>query len=144
MKAVWILECEKTSRQGTAFMLPGGRLITCAHVLGTQTKAFQPPALHQKYPVRVEAKNEDLDVAVLSIEVTHPRQLYVAHPEEVVAGQSLSLLGFPNYNLGDGGTNVPGVVTGFRMVRGVKRFLVSMAIVASGVMLRGSTTWVKM
>ncbi|OAI14998.1 hypothetical protein A1507_14800 [Methylomonas koyamae] len=67
-KALWILECEQSSQQGTAFYLEGIGLVTCEHVLGSNTMAFQVDSIHQRRPVKIIAKNKDLDLAILQVD----------------------------------------------------------------------------
>src|SRR3989304_2605149 len=66
-RACWILACEETSMQGTAFYLEGIGLVSCQHVLGPKNVAFSPDDITKKYLVTVIAKNETIDVAILSI-----------------------------------------------------------------------------
>jgi hypothetical protein len=62
----WVLECEEEFRQGTAFEISGGRLITCQHVLGPRTVAFRPESPSRRFRVRVAAEQKTIDLAVLA------------------------------------------------------------------------------
>lgn len=64
---VWVLECEESGRQGTAFFLRDVGLVTCAHVLGPATVAFHPSDPSKLFPVTVVKEEEHLDIAVLKI-----------------------------------------------------------------------------
>ncbi len=54
--ALWILECEESHKQGTAFALQGYGFVTCEHVIGPKTRAFRPDNYSKKYPVNVLKK----------------------------------------------------------------------------------------
>jgi S1-C subfamily serine protease len=129
-KGLWVLECEKTIRQGTAFNLSGVGLVTCEHVLGTATKAFRTSAINKKYLITVLAKNEEIDLAILKINTSLDEGLDVGSADNLKEMDHLAIAGFPNYRLGDTGVLVPGLVIGFRMVSGIRRILTNAPIVA--------------
>jgi len=128
--AVWILECEESSKQGTAFVLKDLGLITCAHVLGPKTHAFRAANPSIKYPVSVNRQNPVLDLAVLSLPTALNEGLARKTADSLKQLDHVALYGFPNYRLGDTGVVVPGLVVGFRTVSGVRRVLTNAAIVA--------------
>lgn len=128
-QAIWILECEEASEQGTAFMLSGVGLVTCRHVLGSKTHAFRRGNLSEKYPIKVLAEDETLDLAVLSIDVPTSAELAARYSPELVQGEQIVVAGFPNYNWGDTGILFPGVVGGFRTHHSIRTPLINAPIV---------------
>lgn len=130
-KTLWILECEETSKQGTAFALEGYGLITCEHVLGTKTKAFRPTDYTKKYDIKVLNKNKVIDLAILEIEgIENFEMLKMANGQDVNQLDNIAVAGFPNYRYGDSGVINTGQISGFRMVSGIRRMLVSMPLIA--------------
>jgi hypothetical protein len=128
--ACWILECEKSFKQGTAFNLIGAGLISCQHVLGPKTVAFRSDNISKKYPVKVISQNETIDVAILSIEQKLSYGLSAGSSDNLKIMDHLAVAGFPNYRHGDTGVIIPGLVVGFRMVSGIRRILTNAQIVA--------------
>ena len=68
LAALWVLECETSCKQGTAFGLPNVGLVTCEHVLGPDTRAFKSISSSQKFTVTVVASNPTVDLAIIKIE----------------------------------------------------------------------------
>lgn len=130
IRACWVLECEETSKQGTAFNLRGTGLVSCSHVLGSKTMAFHPDDVTNKYPVSVVKKHEGLDLAVLSIDHEIADGLVAGTADNLQNMNHVAVAGFPNYNLGDTGIFSPGLVIGFRTVSGIRRILTNAPIIA--------------
>lgn len=128
--AIWILECEIECKQGTAFMLDGVGLVTCEHVLGARTQAFRANAHSVKYDVRVLKRHATLDLAVLELIGASEPALAQGSAENLKNFDPIAVAGFPNFNYGDSGRLVPGVVVGFRMASGVRRVLTNAPIIA--------------
>jgi hypothetical protein len=129
-RACWVLECEESLIQGTAFYLKGTGFVTCKHVLGTKTVAFQPDNISNKYPVTVIAQNETIDAAILSIDQELPHGLSAGSANNLKVMDHVAVAGFPNYRYGDTGVIIPGLIVGFRMVSGIRRILTNAPIVA--------------
>lgn len=130
-KTLWILECEETSKQGTAFALEGYGLVTCEHVIGTKTKAFRPNDYSKKYDINVINKNKVIDLAIIQIEgLENFEKLKISRKKEINQLDSIAVAGFPNYRYGDSGVINTGQISGFRMVSGIRRMLVSMPLIA--------------
>lgn len=130
--SVWVLECELDCRQGTAFALEGSGLVSCAHVLGTGTKAFRFDRPSEKYPVTVLARHDVVDLAILSIPCELSVQMKRGDPTQTKQMDHILVVGHPNYRYGDSPLVVPGLVVGFRNKSGIRRFLTNAAIVAGG------------
>lgn len=129
--SLWILECEETSKQGTAFAIEGFGLVTCEHVLGTMTKAFKFNDVTKKYDVIIEKKNSIIDVAILKLKKFNIKSfLKKGNSEHLEQLSQVTISGFPNYRLGDSGTIITGNISGFRTVSGIRRLLVSMPLIA--------------
>ena len=129
-QSMWVLECDETCRQGTAFALAGVGLVTCHHVLGPGTVAFKASNVLRKYPVEVVAEEEALDLAIVRIDAPAGAELDARTAPELELWEEIAVAGFPNYRVGDTGNVVPGRVVGFRPVAGVRRAMVSAPIVA--------------
>jgi predicted NACHT family NTPase len=129
-RAVWVLECEESMRQGTAFMLEGVGLITCQHVLGPNTEAFLPTDILTKHPVEVIAQDADLDLAILRIAGSEYEVLRTGAADDLEQTDDIVLAGFPNYRIGDSLNIKLGRVVGFRPVSGIRRLLIDAAIIA--------------
>lgn len=126
--SLWILECEETGAQGTAFMLEKYGLVTCAHVLRDATHAFQVSSLKDKYPITTKAINKDIDLAIIDIgfKLEHSLKGNMSQPE---MSAEVKLLGFPNFHLGDTPRMARGHVTGFRTVSAIRRILISAPVI---------------
>lgn len=130
MKTCWVLECEKTCKQGTAFFLQGVGLVSCQHVLGEETKAFSPTDVSNKYPVKILKQNEALDLAIMDIGSAPENGLQSGKSDEIKIMDHLGIGGFPNYQFGDSGIFTPGLVVGFRTVSSIRRILTNAPIIA--------------
>jgi hypothetical protein len=128
--ACWVLECEASSRQGTAFALKDVGLVTCEHVLGPNTVAFRPDSPSTKFNVEVLSKNSTIDLAVLRIPASIEHALKRGTADRTRDMDHLAVCGFPNYRIGDTGVLAPGLVTGFRTVSSIRRILTNAHIVA--------------
>ncbi|WP_446811604.1 S1 family peptidase [Methylomonas sp. 2BW1-5-20] len=129
-KHLWVLECEDSLSQGTAFSLEGVGLVTCEHVLGPKTHAFRPSDYNTKFPVRIVAANRDIDLAVISIDPLPVDGLSKGTSDNLSEMDHLAVTGFPNYRIGDSGVISPGLVIGFRISSGIRRILTNAPIVA--------------
>lgn len=127
--ALWVLECEKSIRQGTAFSLRGVGLVTCAHVLGPNTKAFRPLSPAQKLDVEVVSTHDTIDLAILRV-ARSGGDLVRESADDLKIMEHITVCGFPNYRIGDTGTYVPGMVVGFRTVSSIRRVLTNAPIIS--------------
>jgi Trypsin-like peptidase domain len=130
LQSLWVLECEERMVQGTAFHLQGTGLITCDHVLGTHTHAFKPQSYQNRYPVKIIARNSDIDLAILDIDAPLEGGLNSASADDVQQLDEVVAAGFPNYRHGDTGLITPGVVTGFRTFAGFRHLLTNAPLIA--------------
>ena len=135
-EALWVLETlyddengNAVVEQGTAFALSGLGVVTCAHVVHGETEAFKAHDPNERFKVQLIKKNEDLDLAVISISAHDSIQLQSGDPGQLKRLDSLTVLGSPNYNLGDNVFAHRADVTGFRSKGGVRRILVSSGII---------------
>jgi len=128
--SLWVLESEESMRQGSAFALHNVGLVTCEHVLAEDTVAFQANKINNKYPVRIIKKHSTIDLAILKIDKMDLINLEQETTKEVEQLDSIAVIGYPNYQYGDSGTIVTGVVSGFRMSSGIRIILTSAPIIA--------------
>jgi len=138
--ALWVLECEEHTVQGTAFALADGRVVTCEHVVCehvigerspcTKMMAFRATDTQKRHPVRVVHSNRDVDLAVIDLGTTDDAGLHAAGTQDLAQTDRLWVAGFPNYRLGDSGSVAPGVVTAFRTVSAIRRILTDALIIA--------------
>jgi hypothetical protein len=129
-KSLFVLECDDTSWQGSAFSLAGIGLITCAHVLGPKTRAFRAEDYNHKYPVEVLASNDDIDIAILKIDLDQDVSLERGSTDKLKHLNHVAVAGFPNYRWGDTVIVTPGLVIGFRTVHAIRRILTNAPIIA--------------
>ncbi|MCF8011867.1 MAG: trypsin-like peptidase domain-containing protein, partial [Clostridiales bacterium] len=128
--AVWIIEGEGGTNQGTGFMLEGFGMITCAHVLTKSMEAFRCNDYGNKFPVEIISYDNENDVAVLKIKGNENyHYLRVGDSDEIDVGSEIKLSGFPNYNIGDSIYIDDGKVTLCRKSLGRTRYLISARIV---------------
>ena len=130
--AMWILECEATNVQGTAFDLQAYGTVTNAHVVNgaSQLVAFRAADVTTKYPVRVVSSHEIVDLAIVEIQGAPIAAGLPIDLLEQGAGANIAVCGFPNYRLGDTGVVAPGIVVGTRQRSGIRRLMTNATIVA--------------
>lgn len=129
--AMWVLECDESFQQGTAFDLVGYGAVTNAHVIEGTTNlvAFRADKPTERFMVSIDKQNRTLDLALITIEggqspsPLHPASTQTKQMEHV------AVCGFPNFRLGDSGVLSPGIVVGTRMKSGVQRLLINAGIV---------------
>src|SRR5690242_20710165 len=128
--AVWILESEENASQGSAFRLKGLGFVTCSHVLGPDTKAFRTDDPGEIYPVRIVKENKDIDLAVLELDgLEATQELLRGDPARVKVGDSVTVLGFPNYNPGQTIHEYRGNIAGMVRRHNTDRFSISAPII---------------
>ena len=130
--AMWVLECDESSQQGTAFDLVGYGTVTNAHVIEgtTNLQAFRADKPTEKFAVSIKKQNQALDLAIIAIEGGQsPSPLHGAN-NETKQMDHVAVCGFPNFRLGDSDVLSPGIIVGTRMKSGVRRLLTNAGIVA--------------
>ena len=127
--SIWVLECQKSFRQGTAFHVDNYGWVTCAHVLGPETYAFHADDFGRKFPVRVVAKNEVLDLALIEFGAASESPLRAGNPTSLDVGDKVKVAGYPNYSYGQSLHSYTGEVAGFRPQRGIRRIQISAPII---------------
>jgi RNA-directed DNA polymerase len=128
LDGVFVLECDATHIQGTGFLLKGYGLVSCAHVLGPKTAAYSADA-RARLPVNVVYRNDDLDVAILAFDSHIAHSLRRGNPASMSRGDSITLMGFPNYNWGNPVQVTPGVISGTVIRHATQRFTITAPIV---------------
>lgn len=130
-ESLWVIEDDEDATQGTAFALGGVGLITCAHVLGKKPVVFQASNIDEKYPAKILSRNDDIDLAILSIEKELPSVLQMADPSKLNMHDDVLLTGFPQFSkIHAQPYKEWGQVTTFLNASGIRRFLISSTIVA--------------
>lgn len=101
----WVLESAKESHQGTGFMLEGIGLVTCAHVLRKDTKAFRSPSeITKKRDIEVLCEDKDRDIAILKVHQLEGEvfpSLKRGSADSLKHLDQLIVAGFPDYGIGD-------------------------------------------
>lgn len=118
LEHVWVIYAEGNEdiNQGTGFFLEGYGLVTCSHVLGGRDTVSMYAISRdgkRRYDARIVARDAIRDVAILDIGFT-PRRMLEASRLRVRRLTPVTVLGFPNHNIGDTGLVFGGNVTGFR------------------------------
>jgi len=126
---VFILECEESCLQGSAFFLNNVGLVTCAHVLGPQTRVFAEYNHDEKYPVHITYRDNNIDLAVLQSEIPVYKRFVRGASGRIKTGDPVLLLGFPNYTFGQTVQLFGGHICGFKPYHGVRRIQVDAHIV---------------
>lgn len=127
-----VLESEESASQGTGFFLEGVGIVTCEHVLAEGLKAFVARPPFTRSGVQILRRNSALDLAVLKTDrpLDGIVPLKRGEPKTLRILSAVAAVGFPNYRLGDTGTIMPGVIVGFRPVKGVRRLMTNATIVS--------------
>lgn len=114
---VWVdFDDGSITQQGTGFFLEGVGMVTCSHVLGKSkgiTIRIESGDGKRQFPARVLHRDATLDVAVLDVTFS-PAAALRPSKSKVTRKAQVALLGFPNHNVGDGGSIFDGKVTSFR------------------------------
>lgn len=98
-EGLWIIESDSEALQGTAFMMEDGRLLTCAHCAFPDCVVYRTDDVATKFKVTVVAKDENRDVAIVSIVGSPAKRGTIALGDSkgVETGDSLTVFGFPHY-----------------------------------------------
>lgn len=97
LQSLWVLECEESMTQGSAFYVHNVGLITCDHVLGSTTHAFQPQNLRDRHPIQIVIRNSVIDLAILKIDITPTEGLDIGSADNAEQLDRIVAAGFPNY-----------------------------------------------
>jgi RNA-directed DNA polymerase len=100
-RSLWVLESENESTQGTAFFVDGIGLVTCYHVVATDTYAYHPSKPSDKFPVTIRKYDAHLDLAILDSSAPSGVSLRLAERDELHRNQRVQLVGYPNFGPGD-------------------------------------------
>lgn len=155
--AMWVLECEDSNTQGTAFDLDPYGVVTNEHVVRGATGMIAFRALEPtiRYSIRVLSENSALDLAIIEVvDAARPGPL-LPDSSDVPHMAHVAVCGFPNFRVGDSGVLTPGLIIGSRPKSGVRRLLTNAPIVAGmsggpavgesgeviGICVTGSTTY---
>ena len=126
--AIFIIETD--IYQGTAFLLDGVGLITCAHVLGKDISIHHCSTPDKPYKAKIIKKDSDLDIMILTFDdINRFVHLHKGDSSNLQRGYPISVVGFPNYAPGNTVQVYPGAIVGQkRSCAGHKRFNVSAPI----------------
>ena len=100
-QGIWLLIDKIDGYQGTAFAAQCGRLFTAAHNVDHDLVASRPEFDNVEYPVKVVKRDDNLDIAEISIPAFLPVQFAFASNSQINLKASISVLGFPNYHKSD-------------------------------------------
>lgn len=126
--AVWVLE--GSNSQGTAFFLNGVGFVTCAHAVESDTVAFRTNLHTKTFPIKSLARDVDMDLAILQIDVENPVTLRKGNSDKVAIGDPITLLGFPNYSvLGQSIQKFSGRITGTKTLFERERIMIDAPII---------------
>src|ERR1051326_6910874 len=131
-QAIWLLEDDDKAIQATAFFLAGVGLITCAHCVGDKPYIARP-ADSTHYPVKVLAKNDEIDLAILTSPLVPQSEFISAKAFEslsVQTGDEILLAGYPSYGAGKSLSLKKGNIQSIQMKSGVRTFNISAHIIA--------------
>ena len=127
---LWVIQ--SGSSTGTAFMLDGYGLVTCAHVIEVETDVkvwqFNDPLM--KRNAQVTGIDRVTDLATLEITSVQggvkPDSFKCGDSAALIIGSALTAYGFPNYQIHDEPVNLETKVRGFRRSdeKGIKRIVI--------------------
>lgn len=135
---LWVLEAlydttdGPMAEQGSAFMLEGVGMVTCAHVLRPETKAFRWQEPATQYDVRILHRQDEIDLAIIAIDVERAHRLPMSVGDAVRRGDEVSVAGFPNYAPGNHPYLAVGRVSQLRPHGGIQWATLSAEIVKGG------------
>ncbi|HWW59647.1 MAG TPA: trypsin-like peptidase domain-containing protein [Sphingopyxis sp.] len=148
-RGVCVIECGDEESlewsQGSGFVIPGGRILTNAHVItfkpeGCSPKIFSeirvkfPPNIDFQFDMTVSEIDMDKDIAVIEladkslIGMLEIRELKLSFGE-VSRGDSVFVAGYPSYSDGDAVSISSANVTGFSKKFGNRFFKISSMVV---------------
>jgi RNA-directed DNA polymerase len=101
-QSIWLLRDKHKNLQGTAFAISHNRLVTAAHNLEHDFMwASRPSFSSQEYFVSEVWKDENLDLAIVSIPSFLPVHLEISSQTTIDLMSHICIAGFPNYHDGD-------------------------------------------
>lgn len=125
-QCVWVLQSYTKPFQGTGFMLDAIGLVTCSHVVKQDLRAHRSGGEAKRYgcsPLYQEA--DAIDLAVMRFDNVPARPLpclRIGNSDRVQLGDTVRVLGFPNYRDGDSVTTYERRIAGTRNLHSIKRF----------------------
>jgi S1-C subfamily serine protease len=128
--ALWVLETDEKSTQGTGFFLQGVGLITCEHVIHEGTVAFKASAPLARYEVRVRYSEPTIDLAICDIDCKNVPALNQAVGRSPNQGDKVILAGFPNFKFGNTPHINSGIIVSFGMWSAIRRLIISSPIIS--------------
>ncbi len=102
--SLWVIQNEDSCEQGTAFLLDGFGIITCAHVLeaGNAIFAFRANEPENTFPVIKINSDKNADIALIGIKLPQNAISLKADLEwQAEIGKKIVVAGYPNYINGD-------------------------------------------
>jgi RNA-directed DNA polymerase len=128
-QAVWLLLGKDNDHQGTAFAIEGGYLLTAAHCVAQEMWATRPGFDDKRFPVTVKKIDDIRDTAQVTIDARIPVTLKLSDDSDLMVGTIVTLLGFPNYHVGDSVSIRRGAVTQSRNYISVPHYVIDAQIV---------------
>lgn len=132
---LWVLEydCGEDCGQGTAFMVEGIGLVTCQHVLGSNPYVYRYNDLANTIPVKIKTENEDLDLAILTLQGDRDDNYYgfsLATNADNTIGQKVIWAGFPQFAPGAEPTVINTEITSKKKEHGVAKLQIGARVVS--------------
>jgi len=129
---VWVIEDHDKLVQGTGFFLKGWGMVTCAHCTGHKPYVYNAVDLTKQFNAKVQLVDEDLDIAILSIEGLDDKASLIEADffSEPELQDEILLVGYPAFAPGKSISLKQGRITSFLSKFGVRRFNISASIVA--------------
>ncbi len=131
-QSIWLLEGDEhmpNAMLATAFALDGFGLVTAAHNLEGTRFASQPHIRPDKYPFAIVRRDDNYDIAQISVPTRIPVQLRLGTSTNLQLGSQITIFGFPDYHIGDGVGMSRGPVIQERMYSNIKHFVIQPEII---------------
>jgi RNA-directed DNA polymerase len=109
-------------------------LVTCAHCVGDSSYIYHPQKPSAQFKVSVQAKSDDIDIAILSVVDRLPMESIGfsvgADSNFVQRGDKTVLAGFPDFGPGSQLSVKQEYIQSIKIRSGVRRFNVSTPVIA--------------
>lgn len=127
--AVWVVSDLIYTTQGTAFAVRDIGWVTVAHTIEPDVHLHRAASTFSRHDIAVTRISKRHEVAVFTAGVASSRPLPIGDPHSLRAGDSVTILGYPDWGPGKTIQATKAHVTGTNSVLGVKRVCLDAAII---------------
>lgn len=153
-EALFVVESESFSEQGTAFSVGKSNFITCSHCLRDDTQIFSVSDVTTRVPIQVLKNAKFADIALITADLSLTPGVFPGASSSIETGDEVLVVGFPSYAPGASVQVYPATATGTKMLHGVELVILDSGILVGmsggpvfgkdgtfvGVAIRGGTS----